>query len=134
MRVRKRDDLCLVHLVHGISDSGRVLLAGKAVKEVAKKEQSTREGEKTYEDEHGGWPSRGTASSMYGTLLSRNERFGLAGETNLPFAEVKFRHDLPDKTWELLLHDFFYRASKVVDVRLGRSDGLRNRGRGTIRK
>src|SRR5947209_938321 len=134
MRLRKGDDLCLVHLVHGIGDFGRILLARKAVKEVAKEEQSTREGEKTYEDEHGGWPSRGTPPSMYVTVLSRNERFGLAGETKLAFAQVKFRHNLPNQTWELLLHDFFYRASKVVNVGLGRSDRLRNRGRVIVRK
>lgn len=132
MRVRKRDDLCLVHLVHGISDFGGVLLAGKAVKEVAKEEQSACEGEKTYEDEHGGWPSRGTAPSMYVTVLSRNERFGLAGETKLAFAQVKFRHDLPNETWELLLHDFFDSASKVADIGAVRRDRLRSGQRVTL--
>jgi hypothetical protein len=40
MRFRKRNDLCLIHLVHGVGDFGRVLLSGKTVKEVAKEKQA----------------------------------------------------------------------------------------------
>ena len=61
MRIRKRNDLCLVHLVHGISDLGRVLLPGKPVKEVAKEKERAGEGKETYEDEHGGVAFPGNA-------------------------------------------------------------------------
>src|SRR5712672_279094 len=113
MRLRKRNDLCLIHLVHGIGDLGCVLLSSKPIKEIAKQKQSASEGKETYEDEHGGWPSRGTPSSISGTSFYRNERFGLAGETKLAtLAQIELRHDLPDKTRQLLLHYLLYGAGQ----------------------
>jgi hypothetical protein len=61
MRFRKRNDLCLIHLVHGVGDFGRVLLSGKTVKEVAKEKQGAGEGKETYEDEHWGVAFPGNA-------------------------------------------------------------------------
>lgn len=77
MRFRERNDLCLIHLVHGIGDLGSVLLSGKPVKEVAKEKQSAREGKETYEDEHGGVAFPGNAVKYHRNRCSSAMR-GLA--------------------------------------------------------
>ena len=89
MRFRKWNHLRVIHLPHGVSNFGRVLLSGEPIEEIGEEQQRADKREKRDGEKHSERASRGTLTSMSAIGISHNGWTCLCSET----AELLIRRE-----------------------------------------